>query len=290
MIDGRILAVLSAMCFGVNPIVLKVGLRNSNSEVGVFIGLLSGLPLLLLVSPTLGGFHLNQLTALATLYFALGGLFGVVLGRTLLYLSINRLGSARAVTFKNAAPVITAILALIFLQEFVEFERWVGIVLVTFGLTMVGRMVKRQTTNPVTLSGLVLASLTPVLYGIRPIFSKLGLNLAALPLEATLISYLTAIILYLSYFVLARQLTSLRTSRQTASFFAMGGMLQVFGLLLLNYALERSEVSVIYPISASAPLVTFILSYTVLRNVERLTIWDLVGTVSVVAGVILLLI
>lgn len=281
---------MSAFCFGINPIVLKVGLRDSNSDVGVFVGLASGLPLLLLVSPSLGGLQFGQLTALAALYFALGGLFGVVLGRTLLYMSIHRLGSARASTFKNAAPVVTAIVALIFLQEFVELRRWTGIFLVTVGLTLVGQMVKRQVTNPVTLSGLVLAGLTPVFYGIRPIFSKLGLNLSPLPLEATFISYLTAILLYLAYFIVSSQLGSIRTSWRSLWFFATGGMLQVFGLLLLNYALERDDVTVIYPISSSAPLVTFILSYTVLRNVERLTFWDLVGTISVVVGVVLLLI
>ncbi len=280
---------MSAFCFGINPIVLKIGLKNATSDVAVLIGLLSGLPMLLIVSPALGGFHFNQLTALATFYFILGGLFGVVLGRSALYLSIKRLGSARASTFKNAAPVITVILALVFLREFVELERWAGIALVTMGLMLVGRMVRQQTSEPVTLSGLAIASLAPIFYGIRPIFSKLGLNLSPLPLDATFIGYITAVSLYLAYFVFKGQLTAIRADRMSAFLFAAGGLLQVFGLLLLNFALERAEVTVIYPISASAPLVTFLLSYTVLKNVERLTLWDLIGTASVVAGVIILL-
>jgi|GEM_PF-1228011 len=289
--DGRILALLSAFCFGINPIVLKVGLKDAKSDVAVFVGLISGLPLLFIVSPALGGFHFEQLPFLAALYFALGGLFGVVLGRSALYLSIKQLGSSRASTIKNGAPVVTAFLALIFLTEFIELERWGGIILVTVGLMLVGRMVRQQSAGPVTLSSLAIASLTPIFYGIRPIFSKIGLDLAPLPLAATFVGYLTAVILYLGYFVVRGQLTTaMRADRRSISFFAAAGMLQVFGLLLLNYALERDDVTAIYPISASAPLVTFLLSYTVLKNIERLTFWDFVGTTMVVAGVIILLI
>lgn len=288
--DGRVLALLSAFCFGINPIVLKVGLKDAKSDVAVFVGLISGVPLLIIVSPALGGFHFEQLTFLAALYFALGGLFGVVLGRSALYLSIKQLGSSRASTIKNGAPVVTAFLALIFLAEFIELGRWGGIILVTVGLMLVGRMVKQQSIGPVTLSSLAIASLTPIFYGIRPIFSKIGLDLAPLPLAATFVGYLTAVILYLGYFVIRRQLTAIQADRRSILFFAAAGMLQVFGLLLLNYALERDDVTVIYPISASAPLVTFLLSYTVLKNIERLTFWDFVGTTAVVAGVIILLI
>ena len=66
--------------------------------------------------------------------------------------------------------------------------------------------------------------------------------------------------------------------------------MQVLGLLLLNSALSQSDVTIIYPISASAPLLTFVLSFTLLKNVERLTFWDLIGTISVVLGVVVLLI
>ena len=71
--------------------------------------------------------------------------------------------------------------------------------------------------------------------------------------------------------------------------FGLGGILQVVGLVALYFAYEHSDISVVYPISASAPLVTFLLSYTILRNVEKLNLMDLIGTTAVVAGVIMLL-
>ena len=289
MIDGKVFALFTALCFGVNPLVLKAGLRASRSDVGVLVGLLSGLPVLMILAPALGGFHFEQLTGPAILYFMLGGPWGVFLGRTFLYLGVERLGSARTITIKNAAPVISAVLALVFLHELVSFGRWLGIVAVAMGLMLVGGTARQQ-ANPIKISGLVFAALAAVSYGIRPIFTKLGLSLAPTPLTATLIAYLTASTLYLGYFLVKRQLASLRTDRRSLSFFALAGVLQAFGLLSLNYAIQRGDVTVVYPISASAPLVTFGLSYTILKNVERLTFWDLSGMTAVVVGVTLLLI
>lgn len=289
--DGRILALFSAFLFGINPIVLKIGLRNASSDIAVFVGLMTGLPLLLLVSPALGGFDLDQVSGLALFYFALGGLLGVVLGRTFLYMSIDRLGSSRATTFKNSAPLVTALVAFLFLHEIVDLQRAGGIILVTLGLTLVGQMARRQ-KGIITMGGLVLALLTAFFYGVRPVVSKAGLEISPLPLAATLVSYVTAVALYVAYFVGSGRLASIRhgVDRKSYLAFSAGGVLQVTGLSLLNFALDLDDVTVIYPISASAPLVTFLLSYFVLRNVERLTRWDFLGTAMVVAGVIMLLV
>lgn len=291
VVDGKVLALISAMMFGVNPIVLKIGLRDAASEVAVFIGLLTGLPLLLILGPFVGGFQLAALRWDAALYFALGGLLGVVLGRTLLYMSIDRLGSSRAATFKNSAPLVTALVAFLLLQELVDLQRAAGIVMVTLGLTLVGQMARRQ-KGIITAGGLMLAMMTAFFYGIRPVISKVGLEISPLPLAATLISYITAVAIYGAYFVYRRRLGWLFTvgSRKSYLAFAGGGVLQVTGLSLLNFALDLDDVTIIYPISASAPLVTFLLSYFVLRNVERLTFWDFIGTAMVVSGVVFLLI
>ena len=284
------MALMSTVFFGVNPIVLAGGLQHSNSSTAVFVGLLSGLTILMMAAPGLGGLNFDQLTAQSTGYFILSGIFGVILGRSALYMAIKRLGSARASTIKHAAPVVTAFLALIYLHEQIGIERWGGIALVTIGLMIMGNMLSKKHFNRMTLSGAAFASLAPISYGIRPIFSKIGLNLAPLPLTATFISYLTAVIAYAAFFLLLRRPKLELANSRSLVHFALAGVMQVLGLLLLNAALNQSDVTMIYPISASAPLLTFLLSFTFLKNVERLTFWDLIGTISVVLGVVVLLI
>jgi uncharacterized membrane protein len=66
------------------------------------------------------------------------------------------------------------------------------------------------------------------------------------------------------------------------------GVLNNLGFLTVNFAFNAGDVSVVYPINSIAPLITFGLSFLILQNVERLSWKDLVGTLAVVAGVILL--
>jgi uncharacterized membrane protein len=287
-LDARVFALLSAACFGINPVVLKAGLGKGESHMAVYAGLLTGFPILFLLAPTLGGFQWELLTWEAALYFALGGVAAVFLGRMTLYIGIERIGSARASTFKNAAPVFTALLAMIFLAERVDGLRWLGIASVTLGLIMVGQKARQQTVNRMTASGLIIAILSAVFYGLRPLFSKLGLNIAPMPVTSSLVQYIAAAALYTIFLLATRQFGSL-PSRRSLTFFAIGGVLQTIGVIFLQYGLSQSDVSAVYPVSASAPLLTFLLSYTLLRNDERLTAWDLLGTVIAVLGVAVLL-
>lgn len=286
--DARVFALLSAACFGINPVVLKAGLGKGESHMAVFVGLLTGFPILFLVAPSLGGFQWEQVTPQAVLYFALGGVSAVFLGRMTLYIGIERIGSARASTFKNAAPVFTSLLAIVFLGELVDGWRWLGVAAVTIGLIMVGQKARQQTVNRLTASGLIIAILSAVFYGLRPLFSKLGLNIAPMPVTSSLVQYASATLLYTIFLLAIGQLRNF-PNRRSVLFFAVGGILQTSGVILLQYGLNQADVSAAYPLSASAPLLTFFLSYTLLNNSERLTIWDLLGTVIAVSGVAVLL-
>jgi uncharacterized membrane protein len=287
-LDGRIFALLSAACFGINSAVLKAGLGKGETHIAVVVGLLTGFPTILLLAPLYGGLHLNELSAPALLYFALSGASAVFMGRMLLYLGIERIGPARASTFKNAAPVFTAILAWFVLGEAVTGFRWLGILAVTLGLILIGNKARRG-ANPLTAAGLAIAMGSAFFYSLRPLLSKLGLNLAPLPLTSTLVQYMAALVLYLGFLLLTGQLGQARPDRRSLFFFAVGGVLQTLGVLFLQIALTDSDVTVVYPINASAPLITFVLSYTVLKNAERLTAWDLIGSLLAVTGVALLL-
>jgi uncharacterized membrane protein len=54
----------------------------------------------------------------------------------------------------------------------------------------------------------------------------------------------------------------------------------------LTYALAGGEVSVVYPLTSSAPLFTVGFTALLLRGVEQITWRLVVGTILVVAGVV----
>ena len=63
--DPKIFSLISAVLFGINPIILKMGMPGSSAHAGVFIALVSGLPIFLFLSPVLGGLQFDQLTGLS---------------------------------------------------------------------------------------------------------------------------------------------------------------------------------------------------------------------------------
>jgi DME family drug/metabolite transporter len=285
-VHGKVLALMTAICFGLNPVLLKLGFaRKGRSDVAVVIGLAITVPLYLLIAPWVGGISFAHLTIPALIGFVLGGLFGGGIGRRWMYLAIDRIGASPATAIKNSAPVITTALAILVLGEHVTVLHWLAIAAIVAGITLVTW--QRGLGLRQLLSIGVLAALGSALsYGIRPLFLKYGLDRANIPLTGALIGAVAALI-YAAALTPSDQLRfGLR--ERSLTLFAMSGVLQALGFLALTFGLSGDDVSIVYPVTSTAPLFTLLFTALMLRNTERLT-WRIVaGAVAITAGVIVL--
>jgi drug/metabolite transporter (DMT)-like permease len=84
--------------------------------------------------------------------------------------------------------------------------------------------------------------------------------------------------------------SGLRNAHREPAFglFLLSGVLQAIGFLALTLGLSGGEVSVVYPVTASAPLFTLAFTAFLLKGKERLTIPIIAGATLVVLGVIVL--
>ena len=138
MIDPKLFALVTAICFGLNPVTLKIGFsRGGRPDTGMIVGLIVAVPLYIVLLPLAGGPHLELVTSSALLGFVLGGLFGTGIGRRWLYIAIDRIGASPATAIKNSAPVISALLAAILFSEPVTPLRWAAIVAIVAGVVLV---------------------------------------------------------------------------------------------------------------------------------------------------------
>lgn len=281
--DPKLLAIATALCFGISPVVLKLGFaRKGRTDVAVFIGLVMAIPLYLVFAPFLGGIPFRGMNLQAWVGFILGGLFGGGIGRRWMYVAIKRLGASPAAAVKNAAPLITTALSIPVLGEHVTLVRWLAIVVIVAGITLVTWTPgggKRQLLN----AGLLAAAGAAVSYGIRPLFLKYGLDGADLPLTGALIGAVASVI-YAAVLTPRRELRA-GLLGPGSGLFAVSGILQALGFLALTFGLAGADASVVYPVTSSAPLVTVLLTAFVLRKTERLN-WRIVaGTCLIVIGV-----
>jgi len=286
MLDPKIFALVTAICFGLNPVTLKIGFsRGGRPDTGMIVGLMVAVPFYILLLPLAGGPHLELITPAALLGFVLGGLFGTGIGRRWLYIAIDRIGASPATAIKNAAPVISALLAAVLFSEPVTPIRWAAIVAIVGGVVLVtwkpGQGVRRWLDV-----GVLAAIGAAVTYGIRPLFLKFGLDAADLPLSSAIVGAIAA----LTYALLFGDRSGLRTIAREPAFglFLLSGMLQAVGFLTLNVGLSGGTVSTVYPVTASAPLFALLFTAALLRGKESLSWRIVLGAVAVVAGVIAL--
>jgi DME family drug/metabolite transporter len=279
-IDPKLIALVTAISFGLNPVTLKLGFgKGGRPDTAMILGLVVAVPIYFAILPLAGGLHWEQVTAAALFGYVLGGLFGTGIGRRWLYIAIDRIGASPATAIKNSAPVISALLAALIYQEPVTLPRWLAIIGIVVGVGLV-------TWKPGSGVRHWLAIGSAISYGIRPLFLKFGLEAADLPLTAAFVGATAA----LAYALLFGDRSGLRTAHREPAFglFIFSGVLQSIGFLALTLGLSGGEVSVVYPVTASAPLFTLAFTAFLLKGKERLTPQIIVGAVLVVLGVIVL--
>ena len=284
--DPKLFGLTTAICFGLNPVTLKMGFaRGGRPDTAMIIGLSLALPLYLVLLPLVGGLHWDQVTLPAFLGFLLGGLFGTGIGRRWLYIAIDRIGASPATAIKNSAPVISAILGVLLFGDEVGPLRWAAILAIVAGVVLLTWQPGAGIRHWMDI-GVLAAFGSAVAYGIRPLFLKFGLEAVDLPLTSAVIGATAA----LSYVLLFGDRRGLRRAYREPAFwlFVFSGLLQGIGFLSLNYGLSGGLVSVVYPVTSSAPLFTLGFTAVLLRGKEHLD-WRIVaGAAAVVAGVIFL--
>jgi len=132
--------------------------------------------------------------------------------------------------------------------------------------------------------------LAALCYGTNPILVKKGLQISNEPILGASIGMVIGSISYLLYFCATEQIRDLLTiNRKSFFFFSLAGISQSFAIFSFYLALRSQTAAVVAPLTATGPLITLLLSHFLLKEAERVTWRDGVGTVFIVLGVILII-
>ena len=83
--------------------------------------------------------------------------------------------------------------------------------------------------------------------------------------------------------------TDLRTSRRRGFlWFGLSGITSSTGVALLYFGLSKAPLVVVSPVVAISPLITLALAHVFLQRLERITRRTIMGTLLVVAGVVII--
>jgi bacterial/archaeal transporter family protein len=133
--------------------------------------------------------------------------------------------------------------------------------------------------------GVIFAILASFVWGLAPIFFKLGLRAEVSNLFALIVHNFSAFLLAsLLFFALGEPL---KAGLRELVFISVGGMLSGFlGLFLYFEAVRHGKVSIVAPIASTSPLWSVFFAYVLLG--EGLNLQKLVGVFLIVVGITLL--
>jgi bacterial/archaeal transporter family protein len=133
-----------------------------------------------------------------------------------------------------------------------------------------------------------LAGFTIVMWGLWGFFGKLALQKGMAPTTIFLAEVITSAACTVPIVVVlfrSHSLSQFHTSWNVFGVLSGAGL--ALGLLCYYFALEKTQASILVPLTAIYPVVSVLLSYAVLQ--ERLGLLQWVGVVLVVVGAMLLL-
>lgn len=277
-----VLALGSAILTGAATILIRQGLRGSDPFTGYLINLVVGAVGLWAAVLALAPSEPMQFQGIA--YFVLAGLIGTVAGRLLRFFAIEKVGASVTAALTNLYPFISAGLAILLLGEQVTLAIVAGTAVIVAGTTVLSTSGRLVGFRPVHL---LLPFLSATCFGVVQILRKLGLAGAG-PLFGFAVNVTTALVAFTAFLLVTGNLRGMSCRGRSLVYFVAAGIAENAGVFMAVVALGLGTVSVVAPLTGSAPLFVLLMTFLFLRGVERLTARVVAGTVLIVLGVYLI--
>jgi drug/metabolite transporter (DMT)-like permease len=281
-----LLAFASAAFLGTGVALTQFGLRTIHPLSGAALSIPSFTLVFLLLSPVL--LHGETIVWRAVPIFAAVG-FAFPAAATLLTFASNRsLGPVVTSSLGNLAPLFSVALAILVLHEPLRLSQFIGLMVAVGGVLII-TVNRTGNARDWRTWALLLPLCAALVRGIAPPVIKIGLEIWPNPVGAGLTGYIFSTLTVLTIERIRNGHFIARGPTAGRLWFALTGIINGIGTLLLYLAVGAGPVTLVAPLIATYPLVTVGLSAMVLSNV-RITARLVTGVVMTVAGVVLILV
>lgn len=277
-----VLATAAAVLFGALAVTIRLGLRRRpDAEAGALaVALVGSLVAVLVAAPVVAveGADPGRLWA-----FALVGAIVPGASQILFVRAIRDIGAARTAVLVGTAPILSAGLAIAFLDEALTTALAVGTVAIFLG----GALLAREPDRPpgFRLAGAALALAAAGLFAVRDNAVRwASVESGTQPLLAAAVSLAAAALVLLAFLAVVRREPPARLVRSAGTAFVPAGVCLGLAYIALVLALDAGEVTVVAPLNATQSLWGVLLAATFLPGAEAVGLRLLLAAALVVAG------
>lgn len=285
------LSLLAGLGFASSAIFARVGMQGVTPLAATFISVVASFLPAMILALLFAMPDIRALPPEAYLWLLGLGALNFLGGRTQIYLAINLVGAARSSVIAGASVVFSTIFAVTLAGESPHWVLLAGIVAVVIGLLAATRESVQGgwTSDKKSLLGYLLALGAAASYGLANVMAKHLILVYGSPLVITAFGLLFGILL-LAPFAGSQAVQNVKTAGRDlkfTGFASLSGLASAVAVISLYYALQRSDVVLVSPITSTNPLMTIFMARMFIPQMENIT-WRVVGGTGVaVLGIVL---
>jgi len=293
---GPIIALLSSITFAFKHIFIRrASLKIIDASFGTFVSVPTALVTLFVILIVNGQIRLLfSFPAASYIWFAFAGVLQFAVGLSIYYKCIQLMGANLAIVLSRINILVSVAIGIFFLHEPVSMKLLVGVLLIFMGVTLPGLntpMIRDSYGSllKIPVKAYVLVFTSGFVFGVTPIFIKLGIRESGYPIVGAFISFLAGTIA-MSFLFLKRDNRLAITQIDTKSLilFFLSGIIFCIGNLFRFFALEMTSTSIAVPLISTMPVFLIFFSFIFNRKIEIFNRPVVVGAVLVVLGTILI--
>lgn len=295
---GEVAALGAAFLWAVSSVIYsRLGQQISPLVLNLLKGAIA--IALLLLTLFLRGELLPVIAPIPLCLLLLSGVLGIGIGDTAFFVALNCLGARRALLMETLAPPITAVGALIFLQEQLSAGAWCGILLTIIGVAwVVTERVSSSSVSPVNLAqGISFGLLAAFALATGGVLSRAVLATTTVsPLWAALLRLIAAVLVLLPWVLLRGESPQVIKQRNYSHkiFKLLPALKAIFiaafagtylGIWLQQTAIKFTPAGIALTLTNTSPL--FVLPIAIYMG-EKVSLRALVGAVVALSGIAVL--
>ncbi len=270
--SGEFIALTSSFIYSAALISFRRGLRSASPLSGVLVTNAVAAALLLGLASWLGTLQTSKLRPV--LWFMLAGCLGQGMGHLASYTSIQRIGVSRTSPVQASAPIWAVFFAALVLGERPGAAVLLGTLSIVGGVVLLsmgeskdgargdaGRAFRRNLVFPITAS---------FMYAAMPVVAKIGFARQNTPILGVGCAYMAACFFLLGVRPFLGEGGRIWADRRGFFWLLLGAVFSATATALLWYALTFSSVTVVLPLSRTAPIWVVALSFIFLGDIERI--------------------
>jgi drug/metabolite transporter (DMT)-like permease len=284
-VQPDILALIAAVGWAINGILVRKGSQRSAVAAAVFLSLLATVASLWSVSWWY--FPPGFLRSRAVFYFVLGGMIQPAFVRLLNYTGISRLGAARSQALRAVTPLFAFIMAMIALHERPPIGAYVAILLTVTGIALLSY--RREGESDWRTFDLLFPLIAAVLAAFSQNLRKAGLLVLHNPLVGAAITTSTSLVVFALVMWISGNIHLLCLPRASLPFYGVAALIAAAAQILSFAALNGGDVSVIVTLTSTSPLFTVGLSGIFLKDQEKIDSMVVAGVLSLVVAIAIIL-